>query len=75
MIDYPQEAMQRMKKRAATSIQWTLPHATIRFSMIPATSAKNWDGSPAGQGQDASKTILEKMYWADGSTPRYTNWW
>lgn len=75
MIDYRSEALKRMQRRTCKSVQWSLPHATIRFSMIPATGAKNWDGSPAGQGQDASQTILEKMYWPDGGEPHYTNWW
>lgn len=74
-LDYRSEALKRMQKRGSKSVQWTLSRATIRFSKISATSARNWDGSPAGQGQDPSRMILEKMYWAVGETPRYTNWW
>lgn len=75
MIDYRSEALKRMQRRTCESVQWTLPHATIRFSKISATSARNRDGSPAGQGQDPSRIIIEKMYWPDGGDPRYTNWW
>lgn len=75
MVDYRQEALNRMNRRGTKSVIWTLPDRTIKFSHIPSTQARNWDGTFAGDGNDPSKLILERMDWRDGCDPRYTNWW
>lgn len=68
-------ARARMKNRATKSVTWTLKDLTVSWQYIPATAAKNWDGSPAGHGNDPSQEILQKMTWRSGSAPRFTNYW
>lgn len=74
-MNYRQEAISRMSRRKSTKVEWTLADRTIRFSSIPATAAKNWDGSTAGEGNNPEQKILEQMVWEQGKAPRYTNWW
>lgn len=70
-----QEAITRMNRRGTKQVQWTLSDRIVRFRYIPATSARNWDGSMAGSGNDPNQEILELMTWVEGGTPRFTNWW
>jgi hypothetical protein len=70
-----EQAVKRMSARSSKALKWTLKGVTIEWRYIPATSARNWDGSSAGGGQDASKEILQRMVWKDGACPRFTNWW
>ena len=69
------EATRRMQARQKKSICWTLKDMTVEWRFIPATQAKNWDGSPAGQGNNPHQEILSRMVWREGSQPRFTNWW
>jgi hypothetical protein len=60
------EAIKRMKKRHTKTIRWTLKDITVEWLLIPATEAKNWDGSPAGQGNKPHQEILSRMVWKEG---------
>ena len=70
-----EEAVARMQRRGKQSVRWTLKGITIEWKYIPATEARNYDGSSAGHGQDSNKIILQRMVWREGKDPRYTNWW
>ncbi|KAM3091147.1 hypothetical protein ACKFKG_26840 [Phormidesmis sp. 146-35] len=70
-----EEAVTRMTRRKKKSVRWTLRDVTVRWDYIPASSARNWDGSSAGQEQDSNKEILQRMTWRDGGEPRFSNWW
>ena len=69
------EAIARMQRRNKKSVCWTLKNETIRWRYIRATSARNWDGTPAGEGNDPNKEILEKMIHRNEQPPRFTNFW
>lgn len=69
------EAIARMQRRSKTSIQWTTLGLTVRWRYIPATAVRNWDGSPAGSGNDPNQQVLERMTWQDGGVPRFSNYW
>lgn len=70
-----QEAITRMSRRGSKSVRWTLADRVIEYKYIPATSARNYDGSSAGAGQDPNTTILQQMVWRDGGQPRFSNQW
>ena len=69
------EAASRMARRGVKQVAWTLPGCKIEWSYISADKARNWDGSPAGSGNDPNRQILQLMVWREGGLPRYTNWW
>ncbi|MEG5173260.1 hypothetical protein [Microcoleus sp. B3-D7] len=69
------EATRRMQARQKKSVVWTLKDMTVEWQIIPATQARNWDGSPAGQGNDPHQEILSRMVLKKGCHPRFTNWW
>lgn len=69
------EAVKRMRARNKQTVSWTLSEQTVEWSYIPATSARNYDGSAAGDGQDPNRIILQRIVWQHGEAPRYTNFW
>lgn len=69
------EAVKRMQARKKQSISWTLLGLIVEYQYIPATSARNYDGSAAGDGQDPNRIILQRIVWRNGEAPRYTNFW
>jgi hypothetical protein len=70
-----QEAVRRLSKSKSNSVCWTFPEAIVEYKYISADQVKNWDGSFAGDGQDPSIIVLQRMVWRDGCSPRFTNWW
>lgn len=72
---YAGEAIKRMSRRSSKSVSWTLKGMTVEWRYIPATAARNWDGSSAGSEEDPNRIILQQKVWRDGSNPRFTNWW
>jgi hypothetical protein len=69
-----EEAVKRMSRRGKKSVSWTLKDRTVE-KYIPATAARNWDGSSAGSGNDPNQEILQRMTWANDGKPRFSNWW
>lgn len=69
------EAAKRMKRRNVKSVRWTLVGKTIEYRYVPATAARNYDGSSAGGGQDPDRIILQQMIWREGAAPHYSNRW
>lgn len=74
-INHLDEARKRMQSRKSRRVCWTYPHMIVEFKLISAHQARNWDGSSAGQGNDLNQTILQRMTWVNGQSPRFTNWW
>lgn len=60
MFDYREEAIKRMARRSTQRVCWTLAGRQIEFRRIPATAARNYDGSLAGDGNDPNRIILQK---------------
>ncbi|OKH45323.1 hypothetical protein NIES2101_26825 [Calothrix sp. HK-06] len=56
------EAVKRMRARNKQTVSWTLSEQTVEWSYIPATSARNYDGSAAGDAQDPNRIILYHFY-------------
>lgn len=75
MIAYDQEALRRMDRRNSDRVTWTLKDITVEYAKIPASQARNWDGTPAGTSGDPNKVIIQKKTVIFGRDPRYTNWW
>lgn len=71
----PKEATKRMSRRNTQCVSWTLNGVTVEWKRIPATMARNWDGSLAGAGNDPNQVILQRMTWHDDRMPTYSNWW
>ncbi len=71
----PEEAIKRMKRRNTNCVRWSKGDVTIEYRYIPATAARNWDGSSAGSGNDPNQTILQRMTWETGCNPRFSNYW
>jgi len=69
------EAVKRMRLRKTFSITWTLKTIQVEWSYIRATQVKNYDGTPAGDGQDPDRIVLQQMTWRNGHKRRYTNHW
>jgi len=70
-----EEAVKRMKRRGKKSVQWSLKNVTVEWKYIPQTSARNYDGSAAGVGNDPNKEVLQQTVWRFGNLPRFSNWW
>ncbi|BDA75964.1 hypothetical protein CAL7716_101300 (plasmid) [Calothrix sp. PCC 7716] len=68
------EAVKRMKRRNKQSVSWTLSELTVEWSYIPATEARDYNGSAGGYGHNPSRIILQRIVWRDGEA-RYTNYW
>jgi hypothetical protein len=70
-----EEVVKRMARRRKKSIKWTLETVTVEWKYIPATEAKNYDGSDAGSGNDPAQEVLQQTTWKLGGSPRFSNWW
>jgi hypothetical protein len=76
-----QEAIKRMTRRGTQKVSWTLPGIEVEWSYIPATAVRNYDGTPAGSGNDPSRVVLQQVVYRECGAEdakngtSYTNHW